>query len=430
MPNATGLFSRFRRQPGAPPARGNALLAQAALINEKNPNNKLANNVKAYVEGYLRNRNNSTKVPNLNKQMANALHTYINAKRARVPGAAAGAAAGAGAPSNVQNAAALAAGAAPPSASPSRVATQTANAVLQAGGNMRQATSAATAAAAQHTANQGRTPNQIARQTAQAAVQTAPTNASPANVANTAAQAAAAVVPNANKPAAAANAAANAARKHALNQGRTTNQANSAAVTAAVTAVNNAAPRNMSQTAAGNIAANAVRTAGVAPPPPPPPPPPRVPIIRQGGRVSRLPTPNNITASVAAVRKGGINFNNLKRRAAESQARRNAKAAANAAAATSATRTNSIEEIQGGPRNNKYGNNKRTNKSRAMSTNALIFQLRSRSMNARSPPYIAEALARLKNGSISANNKASLVKSLSSARNNYGVSNLTIPQIN
>lgn len=439
MPNATGFLSRFRRQPGVAPPRGNALVAQAALINEANPNNKLANNVKAYVDGYLRNRNNSAKVPPLNMKMANALHTYINTKRARVAGAAAAGAANEGAPPPVQNAAAVVAGNVPPSAPPSNVATQTANAVRQAGGNVRQANSAATAAAAQHTANQGRTPNQVANQAANAAVRTAPTNASPANVANTAATAAAAAVPPGNAPVAAANAAANAARKQALNQGQTTNQANTAAVNAAVKAVNNTAPRNLGVNTAGRIAANAVRNAGgnpnavatagtraannqaenkgVAPPPPPPPLPPRVPIIRQGGRVTKLPTPANLEAA-----RKGINFNELKRRVAQRQAR--------VAAAASAPKNNSIEEIQGGPRNNKYGNNKRTNKSRAMSTDALLFQLGSRSMNARSPPYIAEALARLKNGSTSSNNKASLVKSLSNARNRYRVPNLTIPQVN
>ena len=338
MPNATGgFFSRFRKPAAAAPLRGNSLMAQAALINAVNPNNKLANNVKAYVDGYLRNRNNSAKVPPLNSKMANALHTYINAKRARVPGAAAAGAANAGATSNIQNAAALAAGQVPPSAPPSIVASQTANAVRQAGGNMRQASGAATAAAAQHTANQGRTPNQIARQTAKAAVQTAPTNATPANVANTAANAAAAAVPPTNIPQAAANAAANAARQHALNQGRTPNQANAAAVSAAVTAVNNTAPKSLGVSAAGNIAESAVRNAGgnasavitagaraannqaatkgVAPPPPPPPPP-RVPIIRQGGRVSRLPTPSNVETA-----RKGINFNELKRRVAQRQAR-------------------------------------------------------------------------------------------------------------
>ena len=337
MPNATGgFFSRFRKPAAAAPLRGNSLMAQAALINAVNPNNKLANNVKAYVDGYLRNRNNSAKVPPLNSKMANALHTYINAKRARVPGAAAAGAANAGATSNIQTAAALAAGNVPPSAPPSNVASQTANAVRQAGGNMRQASGAATAAAAQHTANQGKTPNQIARQTASVAVQTAPTNATPANVANTAANAAAAAVPPTKIPQAAANAAANAARQQALNQGRTPKQANAAAVNAAVTAVNNTAPKNLGVNAAGTIAASAVRNAGgnqsavinarvkaantqaenkgVAPPPPPPPP--RVPIIRQGGRVSKLPTPNNVETA-----RKGINFNELKRRVAQRQAR-------------------------------------------------------------------------------------------------------------
>ena len=329
------MFARLKNRISGGTPRGNSLMAQAALINAVNPNNKLANNVKAYVDGYLRNRNNSAKVPPLNSKMANALHTYINAKRARVPGAAAAGAANAGATSNIQTAAAIAAGNVPPSAPPSNVAPQTANAVRQAGGNMNQASGAATAAVAQHTANQGRTPNQIARQTANAAVQTAPTNASPAKVAKTAANAAAAAVPPANSTQAAANAAALAARKQALNQGRSLKQANQAAVTATVTAVNNTAPRNLGVTAAGTIAANAVRNAGgnqsavinarvkaannqavnkgVAPPPPPPP---RVPIIRQGGRVSRLPTPNNVETA-----RKGINFNELKRRVAQRQAR-------------------------------------------------------------------------------------------------------------
>jgi hypothetical protein len=120
--------------------------------------------------------------------------------------------------------------------------------------------------------------------------------------------------------------------------------------------------------------------------------------------------------------------------------RQAAKAATLAAGATPAAANNAskmvtqklnepIEEIQGGPRNNAYGNNKRTNKSRAMNTSALVFQLGSRSMNARSPAYIAEALARLKNNSSSANNKASLVEILVRARNTYKVP-LVIPQVN
>jgi hypothetical protein len=89
-----------------------------------------------------------------------------------------------------------------------------------------------------------------------------------------------------------------------------------------------------------------------------------------------------------------------------------------------------IEEIQGGRRNNKYGNNKRTNATRAMNTAALAQQIGySRNMNARSPSAIAEALSRLKNNSISNANKVALVASLSRARNNYGVSNLVIPPV-
>jgi len=120
--------------------------------------------------------------------------------------------------------------------------------------------------------------------------------------------------------------------------------------------------------------------------------------------------------------------------------RQAAKAATLAAGATPAAANNAskmvtqklnepIEEIQGGPRNNAYGNNKRTNKSRAMNTSALVLKLGSRGMNARSPAYIAEALARLKNNSSSANNKASLVEILARARNNYKVP-LVIPQVN
>ena len=90
---------------------------------------------------------------------------------------------------------------------------------------------------------------------------------------------------------------------------------------------------------------------------------------------------------------------------------------------------NVIEEIQGGIRNNKYGNSARTNRTRAMTTNNLNFHLGSRSINARTPPYIAEAIARLKNKNTSRNNKVKLVAKLHNTKRTYGISNIVVPEV-
>ena len=66
----------------------------------------------------------------------------------------------------------------------------------------------------------------------------------------------------------------------------------------------------------GNLGTANLFKQALTPPPPPPPPPPRVSIIRQGGRVSKLPTGNNVETA-----RKGINFNELKRRVAQRQAR-------------------------------------------------------------------------------------------------------------
>jgi len=79
--------------------------------------------------------------------------------------------------------------------------------------------------------------------------------------------------------------------------------------------------------------------------------------------------------------------------------------------------------------NNKYGNSKRTNPIKALRTIQLASIIGySRSNNARTPPYIAEALARLKKNTTSANNKEKLRESLLRAKTNYGVWN--IPPLN
>ena len=157
-----------------------------------NANTILETNVRAFVNGYLRNRNTPNKVPPLNTAMANALHKYINAKRARKAGVVAAAVENANASRPVAMAAGVVAGNMPSNATPAAAASETANQVMNAGGNANQAAAAAAAAARQQAVNQGSTP-------------AAANNAAAAAAANAAAQ-------HAGTPAAAASAAANGAQ--------------------------------------------------------------------------------------------------------------------------------------------------------------------------------------------------------------------------
>jgi len=133
MPNITpGFWSRFGRRP----ATGN-----------NNANKNLERNVGIYVQSYLKNRNTPNKVPPLNNLMANALHKYINAKRARVAGAAAAAVHNAGGTNNSAAAAGAGAAQTPSNASPSTAGNNAANAAKRAGANATQQAAAAAGAA-------------------------------------------------------------------------------------------------------------------------------------------------------------------------------------------------------------------------------------------------------------------------------------------
>jgi len=171
MPNATGLFSRFRRQP----------------VNNANKN--LERNVGIYVQSYLKNRNVPNKVPPINNYMAKALHKYINAKRARVAGAAAAAAGNAGAPQPVQAAVAANVVNTSPSAAPSNAGNNAARAAQQAGATPLQTTAAAAGAAQQQALGQNKGPNaaqQAGAAAAANAAQQARPNATPVQQAQTA----------------------------------------------------------------------------------------------------------------------------------------------------------------------------------------------------------------------------------------------------
>ena len=257
MPNFTGLFSRFRK-----PAVGAIPRSNAVRLNTANAN--LERNMKAYVNSYLENRNSPNKVPVLNKKLVNNLHRFINAKRARVAGAAAGAVATA--PSSVQTAAANAAVQTHPTSPPANVGANVGKAVNNAGGNVAQAANAAAAAAAEASRQQNKSPNVVANNAANAAAKAAknaaPKNTPPALLAITAGNAAANAVPNNKKIVAAANAAANAARNQAMSQGQGSNQANAEAAKAAAKAAVSAASNNTPPSAVANAAANAVLNAG------------------------------------------------------------------------------------------------------------------------------------------------------------------------
>jgi len=206
MPNATGLFSRFRRQPVA--------------VNTANKN--LERNVGIYVQSYLKNRNVPNKVPPINNYMARALHKYINAKRARVAGAAAAAAGNAGAPGPVQAAVAATVANTPPSASPLLIGNKAANAAKQAGATPLQITAAAAGAAQQQALGQNKGPNaaqQAGAEAAANAAQQARPNSTPVQQAQTANAGAAA----AGLSAPAASNAANMAYLNSLGNSLNTN---------------------------------------------------------------------------------------------------------------------------------------------------------------------------------------------------------------
>ena len=181
MPNITsGFWSKFGRQP-------------ATVGNKANRN--LERNVGIYVQSYLKNRNTPNKVPPINNYIARAFHTYINAKRARVAGAAAAATANVGANQSIQRNVAAAVVTTPPSASPLMIGNKAANAAKQAGATPLQITAAAAGAAQQQALGQNKGPN-AARQAGAAAAanaaQQARPNASAAQQAQTAAAGAAA----------------------------------------------------------------------------------------------------------------------------------------------------------------------------------------------------------------------------------------------
>ena len=180
MPNATGFFSRFRRQP-------------TNVINNSNKN--LERNVGIYVQSYLKNRNVPNKVPPINNYMAKALHKYINTKRARVAAASAAAAGNAGAPQTVQAEVAAGVVKTSPSAPPSNAGKNAARAAQQAGATPLQITAAAAGAAQAQAQMQRQNPKAAQQAGAEAAANAANNarpNATPNQAANTAAAGAAA----------------------------------------------------------------------------------------------------------------------------------------------------------------------------------------------------------------------------------------------
>ena len=119
-------------------------------------NKNLETNVRTYVNGYVRNRNDPTKVPPLNKAMANALHKYINSKRLRAAANVAAAVGNANGTKNVQNKAAATMVNASTNTNPENLGANVAQQVIQAGGNAKQAAAGAAAAAKQQALNQGK----------------------------------------------------------------------------------------------------------------------------------------------------------------------------------------------------------------------------------------------------------------------------------
>jgi len=190
MPNITsGFWSKFGKQPGA---GGN------------NANRNLERNVGIYVQSYLKNRNTPNKVPPLNNLMANALHKYINAKRARVAAAAAAAAGNAGAPAQRQANIAAGTMSTPPSAPPSVAGNNAANAAKRAGATAIQQAAAAASAAQQQALVLHKPPaaaQQAGAEAAANAAQQARPNASAAQQAQTAAAGAEAANVNAKRAA-------------------------------------------------------------------------------------------------------------------------------------------------------------------------------------------------------------------------------------
>jgi len=245
MVNFSGFRNRFFKKPNVVAPKPNTA--------NVGPNSNLEKNVRAYVNGYLQNRNTPNKVPVLNKSMVNALHKYINSKRARTAGAVAGVLGNANAPVPVQQAGAAAVVNVPSNATPAATGNQVGNKVANAGGSPIQAAASAAIAAKQQAVNQGK----------------------PANVANQAGATAAARMANANTQT--PNAASNAARNGAAAAGLPENAQENAAKRAGTAAVlgNASAPvavqeagaraagnSNATPAAAGNKVANAVMNAG------------------------------------------------------------------------------------------------------------------------------------------------------------------------
>ena len=188
-----GIFNRFFKTPNSTVPISNVPnpnTTSSSVPANVGPNSNLEKNVRAYVNGYIRNRN-TNKLPNLNKAMVLALHKYVNFKRPRAAGTVAGVLGNAKAPEKVQLAGGLAAGNVPLTATPAAAGSQVGNNVKTAGGNATQVAAAAAAAAKQQAVSQGK----------------------PANVATQAGATAAARMANANTqtPVAASNAARNGA---------------------------------------------------------------------------------------------------------------------------------------------------------------------------------------------------------------------------
>ena len=252
-----GIFNRFFKTPNSTVPISNVPnpnTTSSSVPANVGPNSNLEKNVRAYVNGYIRNRN-TNKLPNLNKAMVLALHKYVNFKRPRAAGTVAGVLGNAKAPEKVQLAGGLAAGNVPLTATPAAAGSQVGNNVKTAGGNATQAAAAAAAAAKQQAVNQGK----------------------PANVATQAGATAAARMANANTqtPVAASNAARNGAAAAGLPENAQENAAKRAGTAAvlgnasAPVAVQEAGARaagNVPLTAtpadAGNKVAIAVTNAG------------------------------------------------------------------------------------------------------------------------------------------------------------------------
>ena len=168
------FWNRFTKTPSA----------SVPVVNNK----KLEANVRKFVNGYLsaRNKNNTTAMSNLTRNIGANVRAYVNLKRPKVTGAVAGALAGA--PVNVQVAGADAAEVVSPTSKPENAARQVSQAVTRNGGNNTHAAAAAAAAAEQQALGQGQPPAAAQQAGAEAAAESAvENNSTPGAAAQTAA---------------------------------------------------------------------------------------------------------------------------------------------------------------------------------------------------------------------------------------------------